>query len=300
MSAAAPFPQPLGHSAVQAQLAQMLGQGQLPHTLLLHGPRGVGKATLARWLAARLICGAAEAESRNPLTPNKNSAQWAQLQAQSCPDFYVLTPEEDKKSIGIKAVQTLLEKLQRSADTARVVVLDCTDDLTPEAANTLLKTLEEPRPGVFFILVAHQLEAVLPTIRSRSRLIKMGLLSEAETAAVLATQGAQGATDTEAAALAHGAPGWWLGQSAAQRAALNGLSHGTLPSASTPGLMPLLLHHLATLPPSFKVAQVHQTIAQWHAQQQALNLPAAMVHEQALNLLQQVWGALDDTQQAKA
>jgi DNA polymerase-3 subunit delta' len=278
------FVQPLGHAQVQAQLANLLAQNAFPHALLLHGPQGIGKATLARWLAARLICGAGEL-GRNPLTPNKTSPLWAQLQAGSCPDFHILTVPEKKKSIGVEDVRILLETLQRSSEHARVVVLDALDDLTPDAANTLLKQLEEPRPGIYFLMACHQLSAVLPTIKSRCRLQKMGVLSEADVASVLATQGAASGTEMAEAAAAQGRPGAWLALSNAQKAALQGLKNGQLPNASTPQLLNILQQHLATLPPNFKHAQAHSQLAKLQTQQATLNLPAALVHEQALKLV---------------
>jgi DNA polymerase-3 subunit delta' len=280
------FTQPLGHTAAQAQLAQLLAQGKFPHAVLLHGPQGVGKATLARWLAARLICGPAAEAARNPLSPNQATPVWAQLQAGSCPDFHLLTVPEKKKSIGVEEVRSLLETLLRSSEHARVVVVDALEHITPEAANTLLKTLEEPRPGIYFILVCHQLSAVLPTLKSRCRLIKLGVLTEAETTAVLAAQGAELAAEFTQIALAKGRPGVWLGLSAAQRAALQGLRAGVLPAASTPQLLPLLQQHLASLPPRYPVAQAYAQLAKLQNQQAHLNLPIALVQEQALKIIQ--------------
>jgi DNA polymerase-3 subunit delta' len=257
------FTQPIGHKEVQQQLAGLLAQGVFPHALLMYGPRGVGKATLAKWLAARLICGGADDGARNPLTPNKNCPQWAQLQAESCPDYYVLAPEEDKKSIGIKAVQSLLESLLRSADTARVVVIDAVDDLTPEAANTLLKTLEEPRAGQYFLLITHQLASVLPTIKSRCRLLRLGLLAPNESAAVLVAQGQD--VEMGEGDPTQGAPGWYLNQTAAQRAAVKGMVRGVMPANTLPGLVPMMMHHVAGLPQSLKTAQVYKTLAEMQA-----------------------------------
>lgn len=277
------FMQPLGHAQVQAQLATLLAQSAFPHALLLHGPQGIGKATLAHWLAARLICGAGEG-AKNPLAPNKTSPLWAQLQAGSCPDFHTLIVPEKKKSIGVEDVRNLLETLQRSSEHARVVVLDALDDVTPDAANTLLKQLEEPRPGIYFLLICHHLSAVLPTIKSRCRLQKMGVLAEAETASVLAAQGAE----MIEAPLAQGRPGAWLSLSAAQKAALQGLKNGQLPNASTPQLLSILQQHLAALPPSFQYAQTHSQLAKLQTQQENLNLPQVLVHDQALKLVMSV------------
>jgi hypothetical protein len=278
------FVQPLGHQPLQAQLAQLLAQGKMPHAVLLHGPQGVGKATLARWLAARLICGAEGAATRNPLQPNKTSPQWAQLQAESCPDFHVL--QKNKSTIiSVKDdIPPFLAAMRRSADGAKVGIIDSIDDFNTHSANSILKLLEEPMPGTYLILVCHQLSNALPTIRSRSRLMKVGLLSEPETAAVLAAQGA----DMAEAALAKGSPGLWRTQTAAQKAARNGLLNGILPAASTAGLLPLLASHIATLPPSYAHARLHQQLMHLHTQQQTINLPSTLVNEQALALIKPI------------
>jgi DNA polymerase-3 subunit delta' len=302
------FTPPLGHTSVQQQLADMLAHGRMPHALLMHGPQGIGKGMLARYLAARLICGPAQPEpatepgpslfgedepptptlSAHPLQPDTQSPAWHQLQSGSCPDYYELFPEEGKKSTGIKQVQKLLESLQRTADTARVVVIDTIEDLTTEAANTLLKTLEEPRAGIFFILVSHQLAAVLPTIRSRCRLVRVGVLTPAICREVLASKKVTEAELELAVQLCQGAPGAWLNQPQAQRAALQTLREGGQPPLTTPNLVEVLQQEVATRlhqgVPSWEEAQAYQ---KWHKlsqQQHTLNLPAQWVAEYALKL----------------
>lgn len=205
----------VGHLQAQSRLANLLETGRFPHATLIHGPRGIGKFLMAQHLAWRLICGPNPQENNmfgegegSGLSYNEDSPQAAQLTAHSCPDYHIVTVEEGKKSIGIKQIKTLLETLGRSADTARVIVLDALEDLTDEAANTLLKTLEEPRPGIYFFLISHQLSAVLPTIRSRCRLLPLQPLSRDEVAQVLAANGANPAL----AVTAGGAPGNVLGQ----------------------------------------------------------------------------------------
>jgi DNA polymerase-3 subunit delta' len=164
----------IGHSDVIQQLQTLLGAGRLPHALLLHGPRGVGKRLIAEHLAWRLIAGG------QGMQPDVNAPAYHQLVAGSNPDLHILAPEEKKKSTSIKQVRALLENLQRTADTQRVVIVDSVDDLTEESPHVLLKTLEEPRPGLTFILLSHALGSVLPTIRSRTRLVRVGTLSGSE------------------------------------------------------------------------------------------------------------------------
>ncbi|PIZ31561.1 MAG: hypothetical protein COY40_01740, partial [Alphaproteobacteria bacterium CG_4_10_14_0_8_um_filter_53_9] len=159
-----------GAPAAKDILENLLQSGKMPHALMLTGPQGIGKAALATQLAWRLICGEGNA---GPLSSDETASAWHQLQAGSCPDFHVLQVPEKRKSIGVEDVRQLLSTLHRTADTQRVIVVNTADALTPESANTLLKTLEEPRPGITFILVVHSLAGILPTLRSRCRLVRM-------------------------------------------------------------------------------------------------------------------------------
>lgn len=282
----------IGHQSALAQLAALLTSGRFPHALLIHGPQGIGKRTLANQLATRLICGPAVQEpsllgpqpdspATDILAPDTTAPVWHQLQANSCPDYHVLTPEYGKKSIGIKQVQSLLEVLLRTADTARTVIVDSLEDLTPEAANTLLKTLEEPRPGIYFILVAHQLSATLPTIRSRCRLLKLAPLNLMETQQVLAGQGA----DTSLAALANGCPGSVLGPAAkARQAVLEALQSGQTPP-NNPELINTLLTYLSQQPPTLAMAETYFKLAALRRDQADKNLPASLTNEAALRLI---------------
>lgn len=280
----------IGHQQAQAQLAALLSGGRFPHALLIHGPQGIGKRTLAQALATRLICGPAESDSSadmfgtaapaNLLAPNTGAPAWHQLQAGSCPDFHVLTPEDGKKSIGIKQVQLLLEVLLRTADTARTIIVDSLEDLTAEAANTLLKTLEEPRPGIYFLLVAHQLSATLPTIRSRCRLLSLSPLTLQQTEQVLKGQGA----DATLAALANGCPGSVMGAAAkARQAVFEALQSGQTPPANAE-LIPTLLTWLTQQPPTLATAETYFKLAALRRDQQDKNLPAALTAETALRL----------------
>lgn len=277
----------IGHHTVQSQLVNLLESQRFPHAILLHGPRGIGKRLLAEHLAYRLICGPKSNEismfgagqGAQTLSHDNTSPQAAQLAAASCPDYHTLSPDDGKKSISIKQVRELLEVLSRSADTARTLIIDALEDLTPEAANTLLKSLEEPRPGIFFILISHQLSAVLPTIRSRCRLLPVTPLSLEEVTQVLEEHN----LSTSSAPLAHGAPGSVMGAAAiTRRKVLESLKSGTLPAANTENLLPILLSHLASQPTSLATATTYRKLAELHQKQQEINLPSTIVNEAAL------------------
>lgn len=288
----------IGHHQAQSQLAALLHSGRFPHAILLHGPQGIGKRKLAELLATRLICGPEETEAPEvdmfgapvvvtkgggPLAFNATSPLYAQLQAQSCPDYHVLQPDEGKKSIGIKQVQNLLEVLLRSADTARTIIVDSLEDLTTEAANTILKTLEEPRPGIYFIIIAHQLSAALPTIRSRCRLCAVQPLTQSETEEVLAENKA----DRSLAILAAGRPGSVLGAGAKARAeALVALQNGEKPALTTPQFTSTILQHLATRPPTLQQAETYFKLSALQRDAMDKNLPAALTAEVALKKIE--------------
>lgn len=292
----------IGHHQAQTQLASLLESGRFPHAMLLHGPQGIGKRQLAELLAYRLICGPAqptapaevdmfgnptapaESSGQGPLAFDETSPVYFQLQAQSCPDYHILAPLDGKKSIGIKQVQELLEVLLRSADTARTVIVDSLEDLTTEAANTILKTLEEPRPGIYFILIAHQLSATLPTIRSRCRLLPMHPLSQEETEEVLKAN----KEDPSLAIIAGGCPGAVMGAGAKAKAeALLALKNGKQPALNTPGFTSTLMQHLAEAPPSLQQAETYFKLANLMRDQADKNLPAALTAEVALKKFEQ-------------
>lgn len=271
----------IGHQQAQSQAAALLQSGKFPHALLIHGPRGIGKRVLAEVLAYRLICGTPPLAA-SQLEYDAEAPQAAQLAAGSCPDYHVLAPEDGKKSTGIKQVRELLEVLQRSADTARTVIIDSLEDLTTEAANTLLKTLEEPRPGIYFLMLSHQLSGVLPTIRSRARLLRLSPLSLEETRKVLRQSGA----DESLAPLAEGAPGSILGAGGqARQKVLEELRNGQTPALNNEHILPSLLSHLAAQPPSLKTAETYFKLRQLQNKQQEINLPHALVNEAALSKL---------------
>jgi len=147
---------------------------RLPHALLVHGPRGVGKLALAERIAQRLLCEAAEAARRPCGTCN--ACRW--FLAGNHPDFRRLEPEilwkdevPDKPSRIIK-----IDQVRELADFTyvtthrgglRIVLLHPADEMQVPAANSLLKSLEEPPAGVIFLLVSHHPDRLLATIRSR-------------------------------------------------------------------------------------------------------------------------------------
>lgn len=139
---------------------------QLPHAILLSGEEGIAKLALAVRMAKSLIC-------KNTQISPADACQ----QCQSCktyesganPDFIQVQLLEDKQQIGVDQIRELSEFLHysRSYNTYRVVILHPVERMNLNAANSLLKSLEEPSANTVIILVTAKLSQLLPTIRSR-------------------------------------------------------------------------------------------------------------------------------------
>ncbi|MBT8150297.1 MAG: hypothetical protein KJO62_02770, partial [Gammaproteobacteria bacterium] len=138
-------------------------------------------------LAARLLCQQLNT-SIEPAQPCGECRGCELFQAATHPDYYRLAVAADRKTIGVDDVRALLQSLQLAAQIggARVAVIGPAESLTENAANALLKALEEPGSDTYFMLLSQTARAVLPTIASRSQRIVLGLPSQASLATWLA------------------------------------------------------------------------------------------------------------------
>ena len=183
----------VGNAAAQEAFGAALQSGALHHAWLLAGPEGVGKGRFARAAATDLVGGSAQREALVAARahPDLKLIEREVWDGKSPPR---IIPYDERKgdepvarSIRIAQVRALLPVLNSrpSLGERRAVIIDAVDDLEPAGANALLKGLEEPPPGTVFLLVSHMPGKLLPTIRSRCRLLRFGLLSDAEMADVL-------------------------------------------------------------------------------------------------------------------
>ncbi len=150
------------------RLADYHAAGRVPHALLLTGPAGLGKVELARGFLNRLLCRDTE---NAPCGQCDACAQW---QAGSHPDFHEVTLEEDdkgklRKQIVVDQVRALSAEMSLTARQGgwKVALIQPADAMNVNAANSLLKTLEEPPPQSLLLLVSSRPANLPATIRSR-------------------------------------------------------------------------------------------------------------------------------------
>ena len=193
MTAPAPRENPflLGHAAAEAVIEEAIRAGRIHHAWLLTGPEGVGKATLAYRFARRLLAGpqAAAASVNDPASP-----VFRRVAAGTHADLLTIEREWDDKRRRLRS-EIVVDSARDVADFLRltpaeggwrIVVVDGAEHLNRNAANALLKVLEEPPPRAVLLLVCASPGRLLPTIRSRCRRLRLGELGRADMERVLA------------------------------------------------------------------------------------------------------------------
>jgi DNA polymerase III subunit delta' len=203
-----------GHNAAEGALLAAYRSGRVPHGILIAGPKGIGKATLAyrfaRFVLSHPDPAARDVQDATSLQVDPTNPIARRIAAQSQPDLLVI--ERTLNERGTLRNQIAVDDVRRTVpffgSTAgqggwRIVIIDAVDDLNRSGANALLKVLEEPPRRGLLLLIAHSTARVQPTLRSRCRIISLRPLAQADVAAALtAVAGSQGDDDEEVAAAA--------------------------------------------------------------------------------------------------
>jgi DNA polymerase-3 subunit delta' len=208
-----------GNSDVVETLEQMIRGDRITQTLLLSGPEGVGKATLARRFGAALLHDAHKIE-QDDLSLESNAALIADREKWTSdkrnddplvfsyhPDFLTFPPDGPLRQLTIQQMRLLKERAQLKPlkGSWRVFLIDGIDRANEQAANSLLKTLEEPPPHLILIMTARNPYDLLTTIRSRSVPFRLARLDAAEMRRFIGMRGLDQPDRREK--LADGAPG---------------------------------------------------------------------------------------------
>jgi DNA polymerase III subunit delta' len=249
-----------GHDKAERELLDAFRNGRMPQAWIISGPQGIGKATLA-WRMARFV--AAHPDPRLPaaqraenLAVDPRNPAVRRISAMSFGDLALLRREWNDKTkkhatrITVEDVRAVLHLFQQSAGEGgwRMAIIDSADDLNASSANALLKLIEEPPPRSLFFLVAHHPGRILPTIRSRCRLLSLQRLDEpalaSATRAALEAAGEKisDADLARACARAEGSPREALRLIEAGEAGVDGLTAKAL--ARLPDVDWLLVHRI--------------------------------------------------------
>jgi len=191
------LPELKNHPHARVVLAPALSADpRASHAYLFHGPGGSGKRSAARALAAELLAAG---------SPDSDSAR-ARAQSGTHPDLTWITPSGAHEILVSDIDEPLVASASKTPfeSSRRVFVIERVDELGDEAANRMLKTLEEPASFVHLILLTDRLGEVLPTIRSRCQLVRFDAHPVEEVAAELEQQGVPADTATACARLALG------------------------------------------------------------------------------------------------
>lgn len=212
----------VGQDTAEAGFLEAFNSGRMHHAWLLTGPRGVGKATLA-WRIARFLL-ATPPETGDALFAPAPPASLdipadhpvaRRLRALSEPGLMLIRRPWDEKAKRLRGEITVEEvrrltgffALSAADGGRRVVIVDAADEMNRNAANALLKVLEEPPKNAVLLLISHQPMRLLPTIRSRCRTLRLAPLAPAEMADALAQAGLDTGDAAALAELAEGSVG---------------------------------------------------------------------------------------------
>lgn len=170
----------VGHETALAQFDKAFASGRPHHAWLIHGGKGIGKATLAYVLAKRVL------EQGN----TEQTSRW--IEAKAHPDLFVLErqlndskPRKLKAEISVDDARGLANFLARTSSGWRVVIVDAADDLNTESGNAILKLVEEPPAKTLLLLLSHQPGRLLRTLKSRCLRLELTPLKIKQTFSII-------------------------------------------------------------------------------------------------------------------
>ena len=188
-----------GHQTAEQEFINCFKSGKFHHGWLITGSKGIGKATFAWRVAKFLLTQPTDGQEKNSLFDNSENKQiaidanlrnviTARILAESEPRLAIIRKCYDEKrktfrsSIRVDEIRHLKSSFSLSVTDGgyRVAIVDCVDDLNINAANALLKILEEPPKNTVFLLISHNVHSLIPTIKSRCRELRLNSLADSD------------------------------------------------------------------------------------------------------------------------
>ncbi|AZZ35972.1 hypothetical protein CIK05_03905 [Bdellovibrio sp. qaytius] len=164
--------QVVGHEAQKFMLQSAIENQSLPHAMVFSGPAGIGKTKLAMAITQNLVC-------ESPVNKQACGHCGACVRVEKNQSESLRLVAAQGAQIKIDQIRDILSYLSLASDgQKRVVIIDQANMMNAQASNSLLKTLEEPPPDVYFILTTTDVRLLMPTIRSRSQIISFKALSQ--------------------------------------------------------------------------------------------------------------------------
>ena len=211
----------IGHEAQEKAFLEAYASGRFPHAWILAGAEGVGKATFAYRAAAFVLTHpdpkSPAVQNATSLTVSEDSKALHLIRAQGHPDLLVLKRRwhQDRKrletEISVDHARDVVGFFGSTAGSGgwRVLIVDAGDDLNRNSANALLKLIEEPPPRCLVMIVSHVPGRLIPTIRSRCRLMQFRPLSDEDVVRAMVLGEVDASPDDlrQAASFAEGSPG---------------------------------------------------------------------------------------------
>jgi len=184
-------------------ITDRINQNKIPHAMLFHGPQGIGKSDFINSLVARLMC----VQPENDLACGKCDACHL-LSVNNHPDLRVVDCDEGKKNISVDKIRDLIDYTSLTPHSAqyKIAIVKQAELMSISAANSLLKTLEEPPKSALIVLLTHKPEQLLPTILSRCQKLAFNVPSPKEADLWLAHEINDETLRASLLALANGAP----------------------------------------------------------------------------------------------
>lgn len=211
MSADKPF---IGQDAAWQEWLAATDSERMHHAWLLSGARGLGKRAFARAAAGHLVQAGRGTFSDLSMHPDIHVLEHLPANDDEAKKKAEGKPYQTKRNITVDQVRGMIRRLATKPTVAekRAIIIDPADDMEKSAVNALLKVLEEPPTGTYFLLIAHQPGRLLPTVRSRCRVLRFAPLAPDEIDEVIRRDVPQASAQARMAAIAasNGSPGMAL------------------------------------------------------------------------------------------